>query len=235
MALYSIFQDTALDAFTAPTSARDVGQEMLHATLLLSCAFVGWCASSALISTFGWFRNCPDEGKGKEGSGVFCEEVAAYVRANSFEDASMHFGLSHTEIRNCIDRVEQSQCQADQLKVGQILWSLQQAVVQKMTTLLSSLLLDGSPTQAIDADCEPSDAKSKDECEDVCTLEFSMAPSLNPGLMLLEQYGVFGASSGIWCGSVEASPPQKVRDSSNQESSTHTEAAKMWVPLEYSW
>jgi len=247
MAVYSIFQDAALDAFTAPTSARDVGQEMLHATLLLSCAFVGWCASSALISTLGWFQKCPEEGKCKEGSGIFREEIVAYVRANTIEDASKHYGLSHAEIRNCIDTVEQSQRQADQRKVSQIWQSLQENMLQKMTFLLPSLLSNGLTSQATEVvDCEPTEAHSEDEGDDdVCTLDFSSAPSFSPGLMLLEQYGVFGASTGVWCGSVEASPipndllSGKVEDNSNpklsSEPSTQTEAARMWVPLEYTW
>jgi len=247
MAVYSIFQDAALDAFTAPTSARDVGQEMLHATLLLSCAFIGWCASSVLMSTLGWVRRCPEEGKCKEGSGIFREEVAAFVEANTIEDASKHYGLSHAEIQNCIDTVEQNKRQADQRQVGQI-W-------QSLRNLVPSVLSSGSTLwkvlQSIEkADCEPMEAHSEDKSEessedDVCTLDFSIAPSFSPGLMLLEQYGVFGASSGIWCGSVEASPIPtdlllgKVEDNSNpklsSEPSSQKEASRMWVPLEYTW
>lgn len=234
MALYSLFQE----AFTAPTSARDVGQEMLHATLLLSCAFVGWCASTALINFIASFQKDPNEGKAKEGSNIFREEVAAYVQANTIKGATKHFGLSRAEIRNCIDA---GQKEGAMWKVGQIWQFLQDAMPQRETPLPPSPLLQpskpplpprtksskaASPKKSkktkslknhedeaedIQADSEQADSEqvemdSEPECEDACTLPFSIAPSLNPGLMLLEQYGVFGAPGGMWSGAVVATP-----------------------------
>jgi len=226
MALYSLFQE----AFTAPTSARDVGQEMLHATLLLSCAFVGWCASTAFIN---FIQKDPSEGKAKEGSNIFREEVAAYVQANTIKGATKHFGLSRAEIRNCIDAGQKEDAM---WKVGQIWQFFQDALPQRETPLPPSPLLQPSKpplpprtksskamspkkskktkslknhedeAEHIQADSEQVEVDSEPECEDACTLSFSIAPSLNPGLMLLEQYGVFGAPSGMWSGAVVASP-----------------------------
>lgn len=177
MALYSLFHE----AFTAPSSARDIGQEMLHATLLLSCAFVGWCASSLLVRTCGWFQNCPDEGKAKDGSRIFCEEVAAFVQANNVTAAAQHFGFACTEIRNCIDAAEKEQ---SWWKSGRIWQSRQADTVVAMTTQLSAR-----------KDLNSAEAPPKDG-EDDCN--FSVAPTVKPGMILLEQYGVFGARSGTW-------------------------------------
>lgn len=207
MAFYSIFQE----AFTASTSACDVGQEMLHATLLLSCAFVGWCASSSLIGDPGWFQNRPHKGKAKEGSSIFREEVAAYVQANTIEDATRHFGLSPDEIRNCIDAVRESQKEAAQWKVGHI-WQLLHDV------MMGKVIEEARSLQAVEAGCEPIEA-----CEDVCT--FSIAPTIAPGMALLEQYGVFGAASGTWSGpqAVLPIPKHLQSDTDNSLSEDQTE------------
>lgn len=175
LTLYSLFQD----ALTAPTSVENVGQEMLHATLLLSCAFVGWCASNALINCLGWSHKNLG-GKAKEGSDAFREEITAYVQANSIDAATKHFGLSQTEILNCIDAVEQKQ----QTKIGQI-WKLFKEVGNN------------------DFEKKSPQEEFEPESEDICDLDFSTSPSLNPGLVLLEQYGVFGATSGTWSGAVD--------------------------------
>eukprot|EP00746_Dinoflagellata_sp_MGD_P161423 gnl/MRDRNA2_/MRDRNA2_88555_c0_seq1.p1 gnl/MRDRNA2_/MRDRNA2_88555_c0~~gnl/MRDRNA2_/MRDRNA2_88555_c0_seq1.p1 ORF type:complete len:225 (-),score=37.90 gnl/MRDRNA2_/MRDRNA2_88555_c0_seq1:254-928(-) len=224
MALYSLFQE----AFTAPSSARDFGQEMLHASLLLSCAFVGWCASSMLVSACGWAQNCPDEGKAKEGSSIFREEVAAYVQQNNVKDAAKHFGLSCTEIRNCIDAVEQSQCG----KIHHIWQSLQDAVVTMITQLSAS------------APPNSKEATLQKECEDICN--YSIAPTVKPGMLLLEQYGVFGASTGTWSGPLQAEldndVPEKVNTSfacshgyGGPSHQSTDGPQRVWVPLEYTW
>jgi len=225
MALYGLFQE----AFTAPSSARDIGQEMLHASLLLSCAFVGWCASSMLVSACGWAQNGPDEGKAKEGSSIFREEVAAYVQRNNVQGAAKHFGLSCTEIRNCIDAVEQGQCG----KIYRFWQSIQDAVVGMTTQVSASTLLDSK------------EARSLKECEDI--RNYSIAPTVNPAMVLLEQYGVFGASTGTWSGplhtELESDLPVTQVEASfacshgyGAPSHQSTDGSqRVWVPLEYTW
>jgi len=221
MAILNIFQE----ALTAPTSTRDVGQEMLHAILLLSCAFVGWCASSAMLNVVWWSQNRSSQGKGKQGSDLFREEVAAYVQVNSIQGAIKHFGLSRAEIQNCVDASERSQPQEE----------------------------------------DPAEEESDDE-DEYESLNFSTAPSLSPGMMLLEHYGAFGASSGMWSGPVVYQLPE-YRDDCEKEVPKHAEddaqsttieeesaeeqpeedvvdtvhdgeedpQATVWVPLEYQW
>lgn len=217
MGIHSIFQE----AFTAPSSARDIGQEMLHATLLLSCAFVGWCASSVLVSACGWFQNCPDEHKAKEGSSIFREEVAAYVQANNLKGATKHFGLSCAEILKCLDTVEHSQCEAAWWKVGHIWQLLQDAVV-------------GKTTQVSATEVCSEDVSSEDVGKDIC--KYSIAPAVKPGMILLEQYGVFGASSGTWSGPMSDLPSPRHRlqeiDYSVPEDDKHIGELEKDVPVE---
>jgi hypothetical protein len=233
MALYSLLQE----AFTAPSSARDIGQEMLHAALLLSCAFVGWCSSSVLVRACGWFQNCQDEGKAKNGSRIFCDEVAAFVQASNVTAAAQHFGFSCTDIQNCIDAAEKRQSWWNIA-----LWQPRHAdAVVAMTTQLSASGVLHS------AEAPPK------ECEDDCN--FSVAPTVKPGMLLLEQYGVFGARSGTWSVPVDGElennvPPEKVDDAfacshgygmlSNQSTTgsqqySYDTQGRVWVPLEYTW
>lgn len=85
-----------------------VVQEFGQALMWLSCALVGWIASSLLLTYLGC-RKGSKTIKAKAGSDAFRQEVAVHANKTCASAAARHFGLSETEVQQCCSQFEGQQ------------------------------------------------------------------------------------------------------------------------------
>jgi len=71
-------------------------QEFGQAVMWLLCAFVGWVASSLLLSYLGCKKGAS---KAKAGSDAFRKEVVLHANKTCTAAAARHFGVSETEVQ----------------------------------------------------------------------------------------------------------------------------------------
>lgn len=151
-----------------------LGHECTQAFLVLGCVFLGWCASGVMIRLL---SGGPSD-KALMGSATFRKEVAAFTANNSVEEAAAHWGLDKQEVLNCQN----------------------EALFQKYIGPVASWLWGSS---------KPVDHRETDELEEkqgISSMDethfgntcIDTKCSSNPGLALLEHYGVFGAEHGTW-------------------------------------
>jgi len=110
--------------------------------------------------------------KTAKGSECFRQEVAALAAKSSVEEAAAHSGLDTHEVRKCRDEALFRWCIEN---VASWLWGV---------------------SKPLDEEPEPEEADEYAFTETFC----SDPHYSNPGLALLEHYGVFGAENGAWAG-----------------------------------
>jgi hypothetical protein len=150
-----------------------LGHECGQAFLVLGCVFCGWCASGVMIRLL----SCGSD-KTHEGSSKFRREVGTLATKYSVEEAAAHSGLDADEVVKCRNEA--------------LFW---------WCTETAASWLWGSPKQPDpEADEQPEET---DEMENFCPASIDTKCSSNPGLALLEHYGVFGAQNGAWTGPLQ--------------------------------
>lgn len=155
-----------------------LSHEFLQAFLVLGCVFLGWCASGVMIRLLSGSSD-----KAGMGSATFRNEVAIFTANNSVEEAAVHWGLDKKQVLDCQNM---ALCSRWIETVASWLWGSSKSIDHK----------------------EPDQQKETYEAQEISSVdEFGIAQtcidtkcSSNPGLALLEHYGVFGAAHGSWAG-----------------------------------
>jgi hypothetical protein len=93
-----------LTGMDAATFCQEFGQ----AVMWLSCAFVGWVASSLLLTYLGCKKDSKTT-KAKVSSEAFRKEVALHANKTCTSVAARHFGLSETEVQQYCSQFEGKQ------------------------------------------------------------------------------------------------------------------------------
>jgi len=154
----------------ATYTEQALGHECAQAFLVLGCVFCGWCASGVMIRLFSSVSD-----KARKGSSSFRREVGTLATNYSVEEAAAHSGLTADEVVKCQNEA--------------LFWWCIETV--------ASWFWD-SPKQP---DQEPDEElEETDEVENFRPSSIDTKCSSNPGLDLLEHYGVFGAQNGAWAG-----------------------------------
>lgn len=154
----------------ATYTEQALGHECAQAFLVLGCVFCGWCASGVMIRLLSSVSD-----KARKGSSSFRQEVGSFATQYSVEEAAAHSGLSADEVVKCRDEA--------------LFWLCIETVASWFW---------GNPKQL---DSEPDEqVEETDEVENSYPSSIDTKCSSNPGLALLEHYGVFGAQNGAWAG-----------------------------------
>eukprot|EP00746_Dinoflagellata_sp_MGD_P162052 gnl/MRDRNA2_/MRDRNA2_89446_c0_seq1.p1 gnl/MRDRNA2_/MRDRNA2_89446_c0~~gnl/MRDRNA2_/MRDRNA2_89446_c0_seq1.p1 ORF type:complete len:167 (-),score=38.94 gnl/MRDRNA2_/MRDRNA2_89446_c0_seq1:146-646(-) len=154
----------------ATYTQQALGHECTQAFMVLGCVFCGWCASGIMIRLLG-----SSGGKAQKGSAAFRNEVADFASTNSVEEAAEHWGLDKTEVLKCKNE-------------ALFWWCIE---------FVASSLWGTSKTGEHQ---KPEEQEENSHQEEYGLEQTSMDTkcSSNPGLALLEHYGVFGAAHGAW-------------------------------------